>query len=130
MLLADDESKRKLWPMFLQICDSRVQYHKKQPLFPSLAGFVFGLINAASIVASGSPVCLIIVESTVVSVASGAAVVGSVIFSLTSAGVGYWKRICVESKYMREWEERSRALEQTFPQLIGLIDPVEGELVP
>jgi hypothetical protein len=62
-------------------------------------------------------------------VASGAAV-GFLVYQLTSAGISYWQSMIVESKYMREWKERSRALEQTFPQLIGLIDPVEGELVP
>ena len=123
MLLADDDSKRRLWPMLLQICGSRVQYHKKQPFFRFLAGFVGRHVAAARIVD------LIIMGSAIAPVASGVAV-GFLVYQLTSAGISYWQSIIVESKYMRKWKERSRALEQTFPQLIGLIDPVEGEFAP
>lgn len=49
----------------------------------------------------------------------------SSILSWTSAAVAHWRSLRVKSTNMQEWEKRSRLLEQKFPQLSGLIDPVE-----
>ena len=73
---------------------------------------------------SGINILSAIISTTIsVAVAPAAALI-----SLTAAAIAYWSWLCEQSQHMRAWVVRSRDLEQKFPQLIGLIDLVQGPI--